>query len=179
MLNHEIHNCTRCPLSKLIPDYAKPLGGTGHKNKLFIITEHPTIENMVLQDHKVGLAQTLLIDKFLPDCGITKYYITSTVKCCSDTAYKKKEIVACSNWLSAELNEVRPKGIIMFGGLCLKSINVSEPLKVCVYKEIQIGHITLPPFKAFVNYSPNYLLQSGQKKYDEAVKKTKDFIKQL
>jgi uracil-DNA glycosylase family 4 len=178
MLNKQINACRKCTLCDLVPDGALPLAGSGHKNDIFIVTEHPLVDNMVLQDHKTTLAEKLLIDKFLPECGIHRYYITTVMKCYSET-YKKNELNTCFGWIQEELKYYTPKAIILFGALCVKSFfpQFKTPrLKDLAYTTVMAEPYEGAKFPTFIEYSPNHLLQTGQRVYKQAVDKTKKFM---
>jgi uracil-DNA glycosylase family 4 len=180
MLSNDINQCNKCPLCKTLPEGVVPLAGQGKIGAAFLLVEHPTIDNMVLEDYSVTLAQKML-DKFLNDAGIKNFYITSAVKCYSEKTYKKKEVVACSSWIAKELEEVKPRCIITFGSLPLQSIGTTKKLKEIVYESMTYNQTGPNPFSIplFVNYSPNYLLQNSTKKYNEAVSKTRKFLENL
>lgn len=180
MLTEQINQCTKCSLCKTLPEGVMPLAGQGKIGAAFLIVESPTIDNMVLEDYSVTLAQKML-EKFLHDSGIKNFYITNAIKCYSDKTYKKKEIVACSSWVTKELEEVKPRCIITFGALALQAIGTKEKLKDIAYQSATYNQTGPNPFSIpiFFNYSPNFLLQNSNKKYIEAVTKTRTFLEGL
>ena len=182
VLKRDVGKCLRCDLSKSGCGDSTPMGGKFvGKPELFLLIEHPAIDNAILDDFSVSLSDKLL-DKFIKECGITNYYITYTMKCVTDDTYKKHHLESCYTWLIKELQTVKPKAIITFGTLPIKSLfpQIKQPkMKDLAYNTVMAEPFAGYKVKTFIEYSPNFLLQNGIKVYNKAVEKTKKFLGEI
>jgi uracil-DNA glycosylase family 4 len=182
-LRETIKTCKRCSLCRQLNSGVDPLPGMIYgigpaPVETMIVCESPNMDNMILEHYEVSLAQKTFI-KILKEAGIQKYYITNIIKCYSDENYKKYELEACYKLFQQEINEIKPKRIITSGLLPLKTIiNQSkvDKLKEWAYNSIVSEPIAGTRIPLLPMYSGNYYYQNGQKIYNNAVKKLKEFV---
>lgn len=117
-LKERIESCSKCPLRAKLTEFEKPVFGVGsNKPKVMIVIDNNTSESLFLID---GLKLEYL-EKNLAKYKINKsdLYITPLVKCARKTTVKSfKE---CRDWLREEIEEFRPKLVIL-----ISAFNISE-----------------------------------------------------
>ncbi len=168
-INEEIKNCKKCELWK----YAKQaVLGEGEKNaKIMIVGEAPGAEEDKTGKPFVGRAGRLLRNT-LSSLGLEETYITNVVKHRppNNRKPKKAEIKACSEFLIAEIQILKPKIILALGSTACEFLTGERKIKVAIEKDYEFMGA-----KVLVNYHPAAILRNPNllNKFVEKIKQAK------
>jgi uracil-DNA glycosylase family 4 len=169
-LVEQIKNCDRCPLNKWMPDGCKPVPGIGPIGaSIMIVGEALGEDESILEEPFVGQCGQLL-NKILKEAGLQRelLFITNTVKCRPTEDGKKNraptkiEIKSCHDWLSKEIELVKPKIIVPLGKVASFRL-----LKGQIKSNFTLGTITgqifnLSNMKVIPAQHPSWLMQYGK-----------------
>lgn len=167
----EIRKCTACPLWK---GTTLAVPGDGPKDaKIMIVGEAPGEEEDRQGLPFVGRSGKFL-DKMLGIAGLdrSKVFITNTVKHRppENRAPKTSEIKICKElWLDKQIDILKPKLIVVLGGIALKTL-VGEGSVEKLHGKV----ITKDNQKYFITFHPSAALR-----FPETRKKMEDDFKKL
>ncbi len=117
-------NCNKCGLCEGANTVCL-LGSGGTKLKAMIIGEAPGKTEDEQGEPFVGRSGRM-IDEMIADAGMDRadFYVTNAVRCRppGNKTPSKREIKACREWLMKEIQEVKPKFIMVLGGTALESL---------------------------------------------------------
>ncbi len=158
-LKKVVEQCKSCDLGATCTN--KVFADGSSNAKIMLIGEAPGAEEDASGIPFVGRAGKLLT-QFLTDAGFDRskdFYIVNTVKCRPPnnripSDFEKK---CCSDYLSAQINIVKPKVIVLCGSTALKSFSDKE------YKISDIRGQWIDLFgeiKAMAIFHPSYLLRN-------------------
>lgn len=158
-LKKVVEQCKSCDLGSTCTN--KVFADGSSNAKIMLIGEAPGAEEDASGIPFVGRAGKLLT-QFLSDVGFDRqkdFYIVNTVKCRPPnnrvpTDFEKK---CCSDYLSAQINIIKPKVIVLCGATALKSFSDKD------YKISEIRGQWLDLFgeiKAMPIFHPSYLLRN-------------------
>lgn len=118
LLDETIKKCDRCGLRGDCGEYGPTLADGYYDVEIMIIGRNPGDNEMVKGKPFVGRAGKRL-DKLIEEVGLTRreIWITNVCKCYSEKNRPPThgEIIACSEYLLAEINLLKPKFIMAFG----------------------------------------------------------------
>jgi uracil-DNA glycosylase len=130
-LHEAVQGCRGCDLYR---DATQAVMGTGDADAaLMLLGEQPGDREDIAGEPFVGPAGKLL-DRALADAGIAPEdtYVTNAVKHFRFSGLRGKQrihkspsrgqVIACEPWLSAELEVVRPQGVVILGGTAGKAV---------------------------------------------------------
>ena len=152
-------SCQKCDLHKTRTNIV--FSGGIPNTKLMLIGEAPGADEDVSGTPFVGRAGKLLT-QLLEECGISRekdLYICNTIKCRppENREPKPEERQACSKYLEAQINIVRPKLIVLCGATAAKNF-LGNDLKI---SQIRGNKYTLfGKIPATVIFHPSYLLRN-------------------
>lgn len=158
-IEDECMHCTRCDLSRTRTNVVFSDGRVNAP--IMLIGEAPGAEEDASGIPFVGRAGKLL-NELLESCGISRkeqIYICNTIKCRppNNRVPTEKEKQTCSGYLSAQIDIVKPKVIILCGATAAKSF-LKEKFKI---SQIRGKWLTiLDNVKAMVIFHPSYLLRN-------------------
>lgn len=151
--------CYNCPLGEKRTNI---VFSDGYANApVMLIGEAPGADEDVSGTPFVGRAGKLLT-QLLEECGISRekdLYICNTIKCRppENREPKPEERQACSKYLEAQINIVRPKLIVLCGATAAKNF-LGNDLKI---SQIRGNKYTLfGKIPATVIFHPSYLLRN-------------------
>lgn len=144
LLQTEIRACTRCQDAGYIPE-ARPLTTGDTDAKFMVIGQAPSRTAHVTNTFYRGPAGEKLRGWFVKagftneDFG-TRVYLAAVTKCfpgrlpgsSKDRLPSKAEQALCRPWLDQELELLKPRVIILFGGLAIQTFLSREPLNQLV-----------------------------------------------
>ena len=148
------------------------IGGIDKQSDIFIINESPSKEdaeiNELLYDYK-----GLLLHKLMKSAGLTKYYLSSLLRCHSPGIPTKTNISKCFNWIDKELEIVKPKIIITLGHIVSytvlsKHIKKSDKIKDYAGKIYEWRNYKVIPI-----YGLHYLYMRGKKEHIATIQQLK------
>ena len=154
-----VEQCKACDLGTTCTN--KVFADGSAKAKIMLIGEAPGAEEDASGIPFVGRAGKLLT-QFLTEAGFDRnkdFYIVNTVKCRppNNRVPSDFEKNCCSDYLSAQINIVKPKVIVLCGATALKSFSQKE------YKISDIRGQWIDLFgeiKAMAIFHPSYLLRN-------------------
>jgi uracil-DNA glycosylase family protein len=129
-LHEAVQDCRGCDLYR---DATQAVMGSGRADAaLMLLGEQPGDREDVAGEPFVGPAGKLL-DRALADAGIAPEdtYVTNAVKHFRferrgklriHKSPSRGQVLACAPWLSAELDVVRPRGVVILGGTAGKAV---------------------------------------------------------
>lgn len=153
----EIRNCKRCNLAI---NRKNIVNGTGAMNKIMFIGEAPGY-----YEDKVGVPfignSGKQLEEFMKACNFTRannYYITNIVKCRpnKNNVPDKYSIAACMPYLIKEIQEVKPKIIVLLGSTALQTAFSNPTLRITQWRGRWLGRNS----NIIATYHPSYLLQN-------------------
>lgn len=152
-------NCELCSLSESSPIVCLWGNGSAAKSGVMIIGDAPSTANMAKGEYLSGRPGRILVDE-LEQVGITEYYATGVVKCQPPDGKKVEpsDCKACSGYLLDEIQEQKPKYVLVMGATAAKAVTKSANLSSVVGKLIEKDGITYVPC-----YSPAYVLRDPSK----------------
>ncbi|MCL1785796.1 MAG: uracil-DNA glycosylase [Alphaproteobacteria bacterium] len=126
MINEIARDITRCDKCPLCRTRNKAVPGEGRADaKIMIVGEAPGAVNDETGRPFVGHGGQIL-DKILDRCGVRRadLFITNVIKCRPPENRKptKKEIAACRQYLSRQIDSINPKLIIALGSVAFETI---------------------------------------------------------
>ncbi len=131
-LKENLKTCKKCPLYK---ERTNLVFSDGSKSaRIMLIGEAPGADEDKTGVPFVGRAGKLL-NEFLTKAGIDRkkdLYIANTVKCRPPKNRKpsKEEKIACEGNLKIQINEVKPKVIVLCGATAMKSFISDKKLTI-------------------------------------------------
>ena len=127
-----------------------------------IIGDAPSAMNMAKGEYLTGKPGRILVDE-LESLGLTEYYATGVVKCQPPDGKKVEpsECKACAGYIQDELQEQKPKYVLVMGATAAKSVVKAANLSSVVGKLIEKDGITYVPC-----YSPAYVLRDPSKELE-------------
>ncbi len=157
-------DCKRCKLYKNAQSSCL-IGEGEYPNDIAIIGESPSFKGDNLSRVFVGKAAKRILIPLLEKLGLdrSEVYLTNALHCFPGKDKKKldnDEIKACRYWLMKELRYVKPKKIIVMGGVAAKSIlnKYNLSIKSIVGKkkviEMEWGEVEVQ-----FTYHPGFILQ--------------------
>jgi len=159
-LINKIESCSVCNSRK---NHLKVLSGEGNADAdVFFISEAPNAEEEREGHYLTGEVQ-LLFKKMLQVIEITNsYYFTGLVKCHSFENYLliEEEINNCQNHLFAQLNQIKPKVLVLLGSVQAQAILKSKDSFKQLRKQVHKVEINNRTYQAIVSYHPAYLLRN-------------------
>ncbi|MHA1607073.1 MAG: uracil-DNA glycosylase [Candidatus Freyarchaeota archaeon] len=146
-LKAKAERCRKCPLWKGRKNVV--FGEGNPQAEVMLIGEAPGREEDVHGKPFVGRAGQLL-NRVLLKAGIRReeVYITNVVKCRPprNRAPRKSEVEACMEYLSGQISLIRPKLIVLLGGVALKwVVGEKRPVTSLRGKPIVKGDVTFLP----------------------------------
>ncbi|MEK6939228.1 MAG: uracil-DNA glycosylase [Nanoarchaeota archaeon] len=177
-LAEDIRKCTACPLWK---GTTLAVPGEGPRDaKIMVIGEAPGEEEDRQGQPFVGRSGKFL-DKMLKVAGLdrTTVFITNTVKHHPplNRAPRASEIKICKElWLDTQIETLRPKLIILLGGVALKTLTKKTSVEQLHGKVLQKEGQNY-----FVTFHPSAALRfpGNRKKMEEDFKKLKRILEKL
>lgn len=177
-LAEDIRKCTACPLWK---GTTLAVPGEGSKDsKIMIVGEAPSAEEDRQGLPFVGRSGKYL-DKMLELAGLDrkKVFITSTVKHRppGNRMPKSSEIKVCKElWLDKQIEILKPRLIIVLGGVALKTLT-----KETSVEKVHGKILEREKQKYFVTYHPAAALRfpATRKKMEEDFKKLKKVVENI
>lgn len=148
--------CTLCPLHQTA-NYVCLLGVEKQPNDVMIIGEAPGRTEDETGKPFVGASGKLLREVL--SANKVKGYITNAVACRppQNRTPKKKEIDACNYWLKKQINDTRPKYVLLLGNIALQSVLGIKGIKKYRGKPIEKDNVVCLP-----TYHPSYILASNR-----------------
>lgn len=117
--------CSRCPLRQCCSGYGPTLPEGYEDAQIMILGRNPGQKELVECRPFVGPAGERL-DRFLEEVGLTRRdcWLTNTCKCFSTKNRPPTygELQACSEYLRAEIDLVKPKLIVSFGNEAMSAV---------------------------------------------------------
>ena len=158
-LKKVVEQCKACDLGATCTN--KVFADGSASAKIMLIGEAPGAEEDASGIPFVGRAGKLLT-QFLTEAGFDRskdFYIVNTVKCRppNNRVPSDFEKSCCSDYLSAQINIIKPKVIVLCGATALKSFSQKE------YKISDIRGQWIDLFgeiKAMAIFHPSYLLRN-------------------
>ncbi len=149
-------NCTLCPLHETA-EYVCLLGQGPEPADAMIIGEAPGEREDDTGKPFVGRSGQLL-DQIMQEVGLRRQdvYITNAVSCRPPNSRTptKREINACRHWLNYQLDQVRPKYVMLMGNVPLEAMLGVKGVRKLRGRPIEHeGRIILP------TYHPAYILR--------------------
>jgi len=148
-------SCTRCRLSR---SRTQVVPGKGSwKARIVFVGEAPGSEEDVRGEPFVGRAGRLL-DEALAEAGVSRdeVFIANLVKCRppGNRRPRKDEVEACSRFLKAELERIRPRVVCVLGGTVAGALLGSgEKMSAAVGRVID-AEVHGMRVKAVISYHP-------------------------
>jgi len=153
--------CTNCPLWKTSETSnglysCNKLEGIGNKfTSIMIVDFYPKEEEIKQKKSFVGI-EAQLLKKYLQIVGLNDYYCTYLTKCYSGFSRTPiaTEINECGKYLIEEINQIKPKTIILLGGGVLPFFGIEGKIT-----KIRGTPIWSEKFNCYLlpTYSPSYL----------------------
>lgn len=176
-LSEEIRRCTACPLYK---SATLAVPGEGPKEaKIMLVGEAPGAEEDRQGLPFVGRSGKFL-DKMLEVAGLDRrnVFVTNAVKHRppKNRAPKSSEIKICTElWLDKQIEILKPKLIVVLGGIALKALIKETSVEKLHGKIIEENKQTY-----FVTFHPSAALRfpPTRKKMEDDFKKLKKYLKQ-
>ncbi len=162
-ITHSIHQCEACELAS---NCTQKVPGVGDQAAdVMIIGEGPGHDEDIKGEPFVGRSGQLL-DKMLAAIGISRgqVFITNIVKCRppNNRDPHRDEVQACSQFLRAQVKQIKPKIILSVGRISAHSLlNTNEPVGRLITNLHQLPDSDIP---VKVTYHPAYLLRNPSAK---------------
>lgn len=172
-LRAKAESCTKCPLSATRRRVV--FGEGGVRLRVMMIGEAPGREEDAQGRPFVGRAGKLL-DELLSRVGVDRrmVYITNVVKCRppGNRPPKRSEIEACREYLLGQLEAVKPRLVVLLGGVALRAVlgegySVTSVRGSLLVKEGTTFLPTLHPASALYNPGNLRLLEEDMAKFRE------------
>ena len=163
--------CTKCPLSATRKKVV--FGEGGVRLRVMMIGEAPGREEDAQGKPFVGRAGKLL-DEILHNLGVGResIYITNVVKCRppGNRPPRKSEVEACKEYLLGQFSAIKPRLVILLGGISLKAILGERYLITYVRGRhiVREGVVFLPtlhPASALYNPKNKELIEEDMRKF--------------
>jgi DNA polymerase len=158
-LKSYVDHCYFCELSKSRKNI---LFGSGNvKSNIMFIGDEPSNSEDELGIFFAGKAGELLIKMIENVLNIKKedVYITNLVKCKSSNVLNKSNVESCSDYLSHQIELVKPQLIVTLGENTFKYLLNKDNFSQVRGKEIKYKDSVLIP-----TFCPNYLLRNPSSK---------------
>jgi len=162
-ITQSIHQCEACELAS---NCTQKVPGVGDQAAdIMIIGEGPGHDEDIKGEPFVGRSGQLL-DKMLAAIGISRnqVFITNIVKCRppNNRDPHSDEVQACSQFLRAQVKQIKPKIILSVGRISAHSLlNTTEPVGRLIADLHQLPDSNIP---VKVTYHPAYLLRNPSAK---------------
>lgn len=155
-----IDSCALCSSRK---NHLQVLTGNGFANAdVFFVCEAPTVDEDREGHYLTGDVQSLF-SKMLDAISISKqYFFTGLVKCHSLDEYlvSQDDISNCSEHLIKQLEEFKPKIIVLLGSVQAQSVLKSSETFNQLRNKIHNIEINNKFYQAIVSYHPAFLLRN-------------------
>lgn len=173
-LSKQILECQKCPNYKDMP--CGPVLGFGN-SKIMVIGECPGKDEALIGQPFIGMCGKFFDKAILANANIERdqLYITNIQKCSEREGKKNvpaKQIPTCINWLSKEIDILKPKLIITLGKLPainLLKLKKSTSLGSIIGKVHKYNSIDVIPA-----YHPSYCMM-----YNKGTEETIDVFKRI
>lgn len=161
-LRHQVEVCTDCGLATT---RRQTVFGAGARTaRLMVIGEAPGAEEDARGEPFVGQAGRLL-DLMLAEIGLERgadVFICNVLKCRppGNRNPAPDEVAACAGFLERQIQQVRPRAVLLLGSFAIRSILQSEASVGSQRGKVHrrtIGGVELP---IIVSYHPAYLLRN-------------------
>ena len=159
MLQEQIRSCTRCEDAGYIPE-ARPLTAGDADAPFMVIGQAPSRTAHETATFYRGPAgerlQSWFVEAgFAPEDFGTRVYLAAITKCfpgrlpgsSKDRLPSRAEQALCRPWLEQELALLRPRVIVLFGGLAIGTFLSKAPLNQLVgrtFEKDDVNYIPLP-----------------------------------
>ena len=156
----QIDSCELCPSRK---NHMQVLTGNGYANAdVFFICEAPTVDED-RGGHYLTDDMQSLFSKMLDAVSISNnYFFTGLVKCHSLDEYlvSQDDISNCSEHLIKQLEEFKPKIIVLLGSVQAQSVLKSTETFNQLRNKVHSIDINNNSYQAIVSYHPAFLLRN-------------------
>lgn len=151
--------CTKCVLHKTAGNHVCIAGDGPMDAQVVIIGEAPGKDEARIGKPFQGKSGQLLRAE-LESQGLKSVFITNTVRCRppDNRAPEKEEIAACREYLDAELEAIKPRGIIALGAVASKAV-----LKKAKITQVHGQIVDVDGVASSAIYHPAYCLRDPSK----------------
>lgn len=156
-LRQKILQCHSCPLRETC---TAPVPGEGRPERLFIVGEAPGREEDERGKPFIGRSGQLL-RSMLAQADV-EYYVTNVVKCRPPENRKPtgSEIQSCQPWLEMELENMKPKLLLLLGDTAARAFGLKSSMKILSRKGFFTVTYAGKSYPAYVTYHPAYVLRN-------------------